>query len=191
MSAQSPASLGTRTDLELQRAEQALAAAVSALAGYEHLRTTRARLTHDLTAAEAHVQHLAYELMRERNDVIERSSGVIGFLYGLVGDAQLSIEQREALEAEARLGEATAGRDHLRAQLASLDAQLAGQSAPVLAANVASLRATKEEILIRGNHPAGVALRELAVWIQSIEIELIPLDDALSSGEKALGKLQG
>jgi len=178
------------SDPELQAAQDRLVAAVKALAGYEHVHAGRQRIAADLSAEHSRVQHLTHELARERNDVAERSSGVTGFLYSLIGDEQLTIEQREALEAEARLAEALASRNHLHARVAALDARLAGQSAEALAAAVAAARADKEAVLIRTHHPAGLALQDLAVRIEAIEIELIPLDDAVAGGDAAIASLR-
>lgn len=177
-------------DPELQHVQDRLVAAVNAQAAYEHARAARDRLVADLSAQNAGVYHLSAELTRERNDVMERSSGLSGFLYALVGDEQLTIEEREAMEAEARLAEALASRDHLHAQVAALDARLAGQSASDLAEAVTAARVAKEEVLIRSNHPDGIALQELAVRVEAIEIELIPLDDAVAAGEAAAGALR-
>jgi hypothetical protein len=177
-------------DPELQRVQEQLVAASHQLAAYEHVRATRERLARDLGFENARVQHLSNELARERHDVVERQAGVMGFLYGLLGDEQLTIEQREAIEAEARLAEAMASRNHLQAQVAALDAQLAGQSGQALAAAVASARAHKEEVLIRTHDPAGLALQDLAVRIEAIEIELLPLEQAVTAGEHALARLQ-
>ncbi len=177
-------------DPELQRVQDRLVEAVNALAQYEHVRSGRDRLAADLSSEHARVYHLSAELTRERNDVIERSSGLRGFLYALVGDEQLTIEQREAIEAEARLAEALAARNHLHARVAALDARLAGQSGSDLATAVAAARVAKEEVLIRTNHPDGIALQDLAVRVEAIEIELIPLDDAVAAGEAAMTTLR-
>lgn len=177
------------TDPELQRVEQRVVAAAGALAEYEHALGSRDRLARDVLAEEERVRHLTAELARERGDVEKMSAGVRGFLYALLGDERLSIEQRQAVEAEARLAEATASRDLLSAHLASLDARLARQLHRELADAASEARAAKEELLIRLNHPAGMALQELAVRIQALDIELIPLEDALVAGEAAVAKL--
>lgn len=178
------------SDQELQRVDEQLAAAASALAEYEHAVAGRAQLAQGLAAVEQRVQHLTTELARERDDVVQLTSGVRGFLYALLGDEQLSIEQREALEAEARLAEALGSRDHLAASLASIDARLVGQSRQALVDAAVAARAAKEEVLIRTHHPAGVALEDLSVRIEALNIELIPLDDAVAAGEAALAKVQ-
>ncbi len=177
-------------DPELQRVEAQLTAAIAAQAEYEHVISGRARLANDLAAETARVQHLTNELIRERNDVVRLSSGVRGFLYSLIGDEQLSIEQREAALAEARLVEAHASRNHLAARVAALDARLARQSHTELIAAVAAARSEKEQALVRTNHPAGLALQDLDVRLQSIDIELLPLDEAVAAGEAAGGRLQ-
>ena len=177
-------------DLELQRVDEQLAAATTALAEHEHAVAARAQLARQLAAEEERVRQLTIELASEREDVVRMTSGVKGFLYALLGDEQLSIEQREAMEAEARLAEAIGSRDHVGAQLAAIDVRLAGQSGEALVAAAAAARAAKEDVLIRTHHPAGLALEDLAVRIEALNIELIPLEEAVVAGEAALAKLR-
>lgn len=176
-------------DLEVRRADEAVRAAVAALAEHQRLAAQRLRLAADVTAETARVQQLGVELARERNDVEQLTRGVLGFLYSLIGDERLSIEQREAVEAEARLGEAIASRDHLVQQLALVDSRLATQSELQLAATVRTARAAKADALVRTHDPAAMQLQDLAVRMEAIDIELVPLEDAVSAGEAALGKL--
>lgn len=178
------------SDAEVQRVEQQLTTAVRALAEHEHALAIRTQLARQAAAEEERVRQLTGELAREREDVVRMTSGVKGFLYALLGDEQLSIEQREAVEAEARLAEAMGSLHHLSSRLASIDVQLAGQSRQALVDAAAAARAAKEEMLIRTHHPAGRALEDLAVRIDALNIELLPLDEAVTAGEVAVEKIQ-
>lgn len=166
-----------------------VAAAAAALAEHQHLIATRDRLARDVASEIARVAALVDELARERRDVEERVAGVLGFLYALVGDEQLTQEQREVAEAEARLAEAVASRDHLVAQLASVEARLAGRSLPALAGALNAARVAKEQTLIDARAPSGAALAELAIRIEAIDIELVPLGQAVLAGDAAVAKL--
>ncbi|MBA3459339.1 MAG: hypothetical protein H0T46_05215, partial [Deltaproteobacteria bacterium] len=183
-------SMKSASDAELLRVEEQRAAAVNALAEHEYALAGRGQLAGQLATEEKRVRLLTVELAREREDVVRMTSGVMGFLYALVGDEQLSIEQREALEAEARLAEAMGSLQHLSSRLASIDARLATQSYQSLVDAAAAARSAKEELLIRTHHPAGLALEDLGVRIEALNIELIPLDEAVAAGDAALAKIK-
>ncbi len=174
---------------DTERANARLAAAAAALAEHEQLVASRARVVHDVGGWNTQVEHLHRELARERHEVEVQESGLLGFFYALVGDERLSQAQREAAEAAARLAEATASRDQLAAYLAGLDVRLAGQQHADLIAAFQAARGEKEEALLLSPGPTAQTLQDLAVRVEAIDIELVPLEESVTAGEAALGRV--
>lgn len=169
--------------------DERLRAATVAVTEREHLVRLKSQLGSDVASAELAIKKLALELRQEQSDVDRLSSGVQGFLNDLLGGEQLSREQREVAEVAARLREAIGERDALRTQAASIDDRLAHLTPDALAHELQAARAAKEAAVVAGGGPTGAALLDLDVRLESIDIELIPLQDALSSGHAALAKL--
>jgi len=169
--------------------DQRLRAATTALAEHDHLRQAWALLEQDVRAAAHRVQLLTAELAREQRDVHDLSTGVMGFLASLAMTGELEREKREAAEAGIRLREGQAVHDGLRAQLVALEARLASPSREFLEAEVSAARAAKEVTMRDLGAPGGAALLDLEIGIESIDIELVPLEDAVAAGTTAAGKL--
>ncbi|HEU0032107.1 MAG TPA: hypothetical protein VFQ53_15845 [Kofleriaceae bacterium] len=166
--------------------DERLRAAQAAIAEREHLLRVRAQLASQLATQDQRVQQLTLEHRREQADVDRLGKGVIAFLNDLLG-GQLAREQREAYEALVRLQEAAAMRDALRRQIESLDtrvSQLASAEADLEAA-----RTDKEADLRRSGAPIAADLQELDIQIMSIDIELVPLHEAVVAGHAALAGL--
>lgn len=170
-------------------ADQRLRAATAALADHDRLRQGRDRLAHDVRTAEHNVHLLSAELAREQRDVHDLSTGVMGFLASLAMTGELEREQREAAEAGIRLREGMAWFESLRAQLIALDTRLSSPPREALEAEVVAARAAKESMLRELGAPGGAALIDLGVRIESIDIELVPLEDAVTAGTAAAEKL--
>lgn len=166
--------------------DERIGAAAAAIAEREHLVRVRDILLHDVDNEQRRVTQLAAELSFEKADVERLTTGVMGFIETILSaDGQLEKEKAEVLEAQARLAEAEHYLDGLRAQVRTIEARL-GQLVPAqLAAELAAARAAREEALVRSNTPEGAALGDLAIRIESIDIELVPLADAVSAGEAA------
>lgn len=169
--------------------DQRLRAAIAALAEHDHLRKGRDLLAQDVATAEHRVKLLTAELAREQRDVHDLSTGVMGFLASLAMTGELEREKREAMEAGIRLCEGQAAHEGLRAQLAALDARLAAPPRSSLEAEVAAARTAKEALLRQLGAPGGADLIDIAVRIESIDIELVPLEDAVAAGVEAAAKL--
>jgi hypothetical protein len=166
--------------------DERLRAAQAALAEREHLAHVKAELAPQLQAEDQRVQQRTHALRREQADVDRLGSGVLGFLNELLG-GQLSREQREVAEAAARLREAIAARDVVRDQLASTDARLAELANADV--ELAAARAAKEAELVRTGSPLVAELDELDIQAMAIDIELVPLHEALVAGHAALAAL--
>jgi chromosome segregation ATPase len=174
----------------MSNVEDRLSKITAAIAEREHLLRVRTQLASDLANEDNRVQQLAVELQYERNDVARLTTGVMGFLETiLAGDGALEKEKREAAEAEARLREAQGSLDELRRQAAGVDARLAQLVPSQLEAELAAARAAREEALMRSGSTAGVQLQDLAIRIESIDIELVPLADAVVAGDAAFQAL--
>jgi len=173
-------------DLDLR-----LRAATTALAEHDHLRAARELLAKDVAAALHQVQLLAAELAREQRDVHDLSTGVMGFLASLAMTGELEREKREAMEAGIRLREGQAVHEELRAQLAALDGRISSPTRAALEAELASARAAKEAAMRDLGAPGGAALIDLQIQLDSIDIELVPLEDAVAAGSQATAKLFG
>jgi len=169
--------------------DQRLRAATTALAEHDHLRQAWALLEQDVRAAAHRAQLLTAELAREQRDVHDLSTGVMGFLASLAMTGELEREKREAAEAGIRLREGQAVHDGLRAQLAALEARIASPAREALEAEVAAARAAKEAAMRDLGAPGGAALLDLEIGIESIDIELVPLEDAVAAGTAAAAKL--
>ncbi len=166
-----------------------LRAATTALAEHDHLEQTRPHLQQQVADAAHQVNLLRAELAREQRDVKDMSTGVMGFLASLAMTGELEREQREAHEAAVRLQEGTAVHDALVAQLAILDKRLAYPPRAALAAEIAAAREAKEAAMKDLGAPGGAALLDIAIRIESIDIELVPLEDAVAAGTVADTKL--
>ncbi|MEO8705627.1 MAG: hypothetical protein ABI867_36690 [Kofleriaceae bacterium] len=166
-----------------------LRAAHAANAERERLIQTRSQHATELTAAQQQVQQLARALGKELSDVQQLSTGVQGFLNQLVGGERLAKEQREVFDADARYKQAMQWRDQVIGNIANIDSRLAVLSTDAIATEIREARASKElEIRNAGGARAGQLL-ELDIRLESIDIELIPLENALTSGHAALAKL--
>lgn len=164
-------------------------AATAALAEHDRLRQGRELLAQDVRTAEHRVQLLTAELAHEQRDVHDLSTGVMGFLASLAMTGELEREQREAMEAGIRLREGQAWFESLRAQLLALDSRLSTPPREALEAEVVAARAAKEAMLRELGTPGGAALSDLAVRIESIDIELVPLEDATAAGIAAADQM--
>lgn len=170
----------TKTPGERMRVAQA------AIVEREHLARVKAQLVPQLGAATERVNVLARELQKEQADVDRLGNGVMGFLNELRG-GQMTREQLELQTAAAKLREAVAMRDAKRDQLIALDrrvAELAHADAELAAA-----RAEKERLLLGGDSPIKAELEELDIQMMSIDIELVPLREAVVAGHAALAAL--
>jgi chromosome segregation ATPase len=170
-------------------ADQRLRAAIAALAEHDHLRQGRDLLAQDVQTADHRVKLLSAELAREQRDVHDLSTGVMGFLASLAMTGELEREKREAMEAGIRLREGQAAHEGLRAQLAALDARLASPPRSTLEAEVTAARGAKEALMRQLGAPGGSALIDIGVRIESIDIELVPLEDAVAAGTAAAATL--
>lgn len=166
-----------------------LRAATTALAEHDHLAHSRPHLQKSVADAAHQVHLLRAELAREQRDVKDLTTGVMGFLTSLAMTGELEREQREAHEAAVRLQEGTAIHDAHAAQLAMLDNRLASPPRAALVAEVAAAREAKEAAMKHLGAPGGAALLDIAIRIESIDIELVPLEDAVAAGMTASGKL--
>jgi hypothetical protein len=170
-------------------------AATAAIAEREHLVRVRDILAHDVDNEQRRVTQLVAQLQFEKADVTRLTTGVMGFIETiLAADGQLEKEKAEVLEAQARLADAEHYLDSLRSQVTNINARIAQLDPAQLAAELAAARTAREEALVRSNTPAGAALQDIAIRIESIDIELVPLADAVAAGEaafQALAKIIG
>lgn len=163
-----------------------LRAVTAKIAEREHLVRVRALLAQDIATEDKRVHQLAVELQWERNDVARLTTGVMGFIETiLAADGALEKEKREAAEAEARLREAQGSLDALRRQAADVDVRIAQLVPAQLDAELVDARAAREAALLRSGSQTGAALRDIAIRIESIDIELLPLVDAVAAGDAA------
>lgn len=170
----------------MSSADDRLRAATAAIAEREHLARVRGLLANDVAAEVRRVEQLRVELRHERADVERLTVGAMSFLHTiLAGDGALAKEQREVAEAEARLHEAQGSLDLLRGQAAAVEARLARLDPAELELELAAARAAKAEALARGHTPAGAQLADLAIRVESIDIELVPLADAVTAADAA------
>jgi hypothetical protein len=168
-----------------------LRAANAAAAERVHLAHLKASLVSEVVSHQDRVQQLAAELERERADVERMTSGLLGFLGDVlgVGAEELSREQREAYEAQVRLREAVAAREQLRTQLATIEQRLARLTPSAIETELRGARAAKEAELLEHRGPKGAELVELGIRITSLDIELVPLEEAVRAGDAALAAL--
>ena len=170
--------------------EDRLSRVTAAIAEREHLLRVRTHLASDIANEDKRVQQLAVELQYERNDVARLTTGVMGFLETiLAGDGALAKEKREAAEAEARLREAQGSLDALRRQATDVEARLAQLVPTQLDAELHAARTAREESLMRSGGAAGVQLQDISIRMESIDIELVPLADAVVAGDAAFQAL--
>lgn len=172
-------------------ADQRLRAATAALADHDRLRQGRDRLAQDVRTAEHNVQLLTAELAREQRDVQDLTTGVMGFLASLAMTGELEREKREAAEAGIRLREGQAWFESLRAQLLALDTRLSSPPREALEAEIVAARAAKEGQMRQMGGAGGNQLLDIGIRVESIDIELVPLEDAVAAGTNADAKLYG
>ena len=168
-----------------------LRAANAAAAERVHLAHLKASLSAEVIAHQERVQQLATELERERADVERLSSGLLGFLGDVlgVGAAELDREQREAYEAQVRLREAVAARDQLRSQLQTIEQRLGQLTPAAIETELRAARAAKEAELVEYRAPGGAELVDLGIRITSLDIELVPLEEAVRAGDVAVAAI--
>ncbi|MEJ7599585.1 MAG: hypothetical protein WKG01_16885 [Kofleriaceae bacterium] len=168
-----------------------LRAANAAATERVHLAHLKTSLSTELANQNQRVQRLARELDRERQDVAALQTGVAGFLHDVLGlgAEQMAVEQREALEAQVRLREAVATRDQLRSQVEAIDSRLAALTPAKLEAELRAARAEKEAHLLEHDASSGAELTELDIRTTSLDIELVPLHEAVQTGGAALAVL--
>jgi hypothetical protein len=170
--------------------EERLRKVTTAIAERDHLVRVRDSLVKDIAAEEHRVQQLAKELRMEKADVDRLTNGAMSFVnYLLAGDGALAKEQREVAEAQARLVEAQGSLETLRQRHKDVVTRI-GQFVPgELERELAAARAAKESVLEHSNTAVGAELRELAIRIESIDIELVPLADAVNAAVTAYNAL--
>ncbi|HLL21505.1 MAG TPA: hypothetical protein VK427_05210, partial [Kofleriaceae bacterium] len=117
----------------------------------------------------------------------QMTTGVIGFLQSILDEGALEREEREVIEAQTRLREAQGSLETLRQQGRSIEHRLAQLEPARLEAELAAARAARAEALVRSGSSEGQRLQDLAIQIESIDIELVPLLDAVPAGEAAFG----
>ena len=162
----------------------------TAIAERDHLQQVRGRLVQDVRSEEQRVQQLAQELRYEQADVERMTTGVMGFLNDLLAPpAVLAEEQRQVVEAQARLREAQGSVELLRQQVTQVDARIAELGAMNLDAELIAARAAKEQLLMRSGTSTAAELQDIAIRIESIDIELVPLVDAVNAGNTAFNAL--
>ena len=167
--------------------DEQLRVAVTAIAERDHLARVYQSLTEDVAAEERRVHQLAIELQHERADVERMTTGVLGFLNDLITPAAVfDEERRQVVEAQARLAEAQGSVDELRRQLVNVESKLRRLRLRDLESELAAARAVKEQALLRSGTAAAAELQDLAIRIESIDIELVPLTDAVEAGSAAV-----
>jgi len=170
-------------------ADQRLEAATAAIAEREHLVRVRDLLAKDVANEEVRVQQLAGQLRSEQADVHRLTHGVMGFINDILDDGQLEQEKREVMEAQIRLKEAQGSLEMLRAQMQGVIDRLTQLVPAQLQAELVAARAAKEESLMRSGTTLGAELQDIAIRIESIDIELIPLADAVGTGSAAFSAI--
>ena len=161
-------------------------AAQAAIAERAHLLEVRKLLAEDIKSEEGRVQQLAKELRFEIADVEKLTTGVMGFLqHILVDENQLAKEKREVVEAQARLREAQGSLESVRAQATDVDNRIAKLVPADLERELADARNARAESLMRGGGEIGSKLQDIGIRIESIDIELVPLGEAVAAGEAA------
>lgn len=148
----------------------------------------RAAMLGEAVAADQRVLALQNTLAKEQGDVAALREGVLGFLQSLASTDEMQKEQREALEAAARLREGVAARDALYRQIAALDARIASHDPLELVREEAAKRASAE-VATLASRERSEQLLELDARIEAIDYELVPLTDALQAGHAARGEL--
>ena len=167
--------------------DEQIRVALTAIAERDHLARVYQLLAQDVAAEERRIQQLAVELQHERADVERMTTGVLGFLNDLITPtAVLDEERRQVVEAQARLAEAQGSLEQLRRQLVDVEAKLRRLRARDLESELAAARAAKEQALLRSGTSTGAELRDLAIRIEAIDIELVPLTDAVQAGAIAV-----
>jgi hypothetical protein len=169
--------------------DERLRAAQAALVERTWLVQRKAELVANLAGAEQRLKRQAEELRRAQANVQRHSTGVLGLIENLLGDSRLTPEQRDAAEAHAQLRVVTEVRDALRVQLAMTDERLASLFPEAIALELQAARSAKETELRLGGGAAADGLLDLAVRLESLDIELVPLQEALAAGHAALAKL--
>lgn len=177
---------------QLSAADEQIRKAHAAFAERDRLVGLRQAIASELDGAEAEVTKLAEVMSGEQRDVRRYEGGVWAFLYDLFADrqARLSKEQREAAEAQLRLEEATALRDRLRTEAASIDQRLSALGGAE--SDLAAARAGKQAMLIAGGDPNARELEEIARQLGLLDAEGRSLDEALAAGARthtAMGRL--
>jgi len=169
--------------------DERLRAATTALAEHDHAAQGRAWLQQQVADAAHQVSLLRTELAHEQRDVEDMTTGVLGFLASLAMTGELEREKREAMEAAIRLREGNAVHEALTGQLTLLDRRLASPPRGALVAEITAAREAKEVAMRQLGVPGGAELIDIAVRIESIDIELVPLEDAVAAGAIASAKL--
>jgi hypothetical protein len=172
-------------------ADDRLEAVSKAIAEREYLVKVRTELAQDIATEEQRVQQLAKQLQIERADVERLTNGVMSFVnYVLAGEGGLAKEQRDVAEAQARLREAQGGLEGLRQQEANVRARLSQLDPAKLEAELVAARSAKADAVMRRGGPAAAQLQDIAIRIESIDIELVPLGDAVLAGGAAFDALR-
>jgi len=170
----------------MSEADDRILAAQTAIAERAHLVEVKKLLADDIKSEEARVQQLAKELRFEIADVERLTTGVMGFLQSiLVDENQLAKEKREVVEAQARLREAQGSLESVRQQAADVELRIAKLVPADLERELADARNARAESLMSGGGAIGSQLQDIAIRIESIDIELVPLGDAVQAGEAA------
>ncbi|MDQ3367879.1 MAG: hypothetical protein M3680_20840 [Myxococcota bacterium] len=171
-------------------ADERLRAVQAAIAEREHLLRVRDHLATDLVAERDRVEHLRVTLKYEQEDVVRVSTGLMGFLSTILdGGNTLAKEEQEAYEAEVRLREAIAALELLRTQAAGVDQRLAALVPAALERELHAARAAKQASIVESGAPQAADLQEIAIQLESLDIELVPLEDAVAAGNAALAVL--
>jgi hypothetical protein len=161
-------------------ADERLRAAKAGVAERARLVEARPQLAAQLAHQEQIVAQHQGIYARKQAEVDRLARNVGTFLNELLG-GRSSRDEQEALEAAARLNEAHTAMVALREQLAQHDARIAQlASAPL---DLAAARADKEKEL---GPRATAALQDLEIQVMAIDIELAPLQDAITKGTTAL-----
>jgi hypothetical protein len=153
------------------------------------LHKQRMSLLAEAMQADQRVVALQNVLAKEQADVAALREGILGFLQSLAMTDEMSNEQREAIEAAARLREGVGQRDALYRQVAELDARIAAYDPVQLAREEAAKKANEELAAVAKSRDVREQLLELAVRIEAIDFELGPLTDAVRAGTTASNEL--
>ena len=173
----------------LTEADERVRAAHATAAERTRLLGIRDALAPDLAEAEAETTKLEAKLADEQRDVRRYEGGVWAFLYGVFADrqARLTKEQREALEAEAKLREAMALRDRLREEVASLEARIAGFANAD--AELAAARSAKHAAVLASGGAIARELDAITGQLGATDAEHTAVDEALAAGDRAKAAL--